>query len=169
MFKLNNLIFQIKKSNPRKILFIYGTIGVLLFLAKISPFCVAYNVTKSIEPNLMVWSQGLPDKGDYFLFSWLADDFNGLGPEKGFTFTKRLFCGPGDTLDTTGEQVFCNSRPGRMIYTKIKEHKLRPFRFKGVIPAGKYFAVGDIKESYDSLYWGFVDKSWITGRVRFWI
>jgi type IV secretory pathway protease TraF len=101
----------------------------------------------------------------------LADDFNGYGPEKGSVFTKRLFCGPGDFLDTTGEQVFCNGDAGRLVAYEMgkKRVKVKPFRYKGIIPKGKYFAVGDIKESYDSLYWGFIDESWIFGRVRFWI
>jgi type IV secretory pathway protease TraF len=119
----------------------------------------------------MIWSKGLPEKGEYLLFSWLADDFNGYGPEKGSVFTKRLFCGPGDFLDTTGEQVFCNGDAGRLVAYEMgkKRVKVKPFRYKGIIPKGKYFAVGDIKESYDSLYWGFIDESWIFGRVRFWI
>jgi signal peptidase I len=169
MSRLNSILLKLKKCNPRKLLFIYGVLGALLVLVNLSPYHTAVNTTKSIDPKFMIWSKGLPEKGEYLLFSWLADDFNGYGPEKGSTFTKRLFCGPGDELDTTGNQVFCNGQPGRLIYTKIKDRELIPFRFNGVIPAGKYFAVGDIKESYDSLYWGFVDESWIFGRVRFWM
>jgi len=34
-----------------------------------------------------------------------------------------------------------------------------------MIPEGKLFVEGDTKYSFDSRYWGFVDKSEIVGRV----
>lgn len=155
-----------------KVIVVYSVVGLVVGFLYFSPYHIARVATYSIDANVIIWKKGLPQKDDFFLFDWLADnELNGLGPEKGSLFSKRLFCGPGDFLDTTGDQIFCNGNPGRLVAYEMgkKKVKVKPFRYKGIIPNGKYFAVGDIQDSYDSLYWGFVDESWIKGRSVLWL
>lgn len=80
---------------------------------------------------------------------------------------KRVGCAEGDVLETkmnsTGEQgigqeFFCNgSYLGRAKTHTLKGVPLHGFAFNGVVPLGKFFAIGDHKDSYDSRYIGFVD------------
>ena len=94
-------------------------------------------------------------------------------------FVKRVIGVPGDTISIEGKQVFVNGRlidepyvvhtdktvfpnqpmlPGKY---RLRDH-FGPFR----VPGDGYFAMGDNRDqSYDSRYWGVVDRKLIKGRA----
>ncbi len=84
----------------------------------------------------------------------------------GAVFAKRFVGCPGDMLKTEGNEFYLN---GEKIATAAgKDSKgvdVGNFKFNGEIPANSYFVLGDGERSYDSRYWGFVNKSWIIGRA----
>lgn len=101
--------------------------------------------------------------GEYFAFKFLAAPGDA---RYGWDFVKTLGCNEGEFLETRGREFFCNGISiGRAKeYTK-KGKPLTPFYYRGTVPQGQYFAVGETKDSYDSKYWGFVRKEWIIGKV----
>lgn len=89
---------------------------------------------------------GVPVRGDIAVFRMpLKEDTN---------YIKRIVAVPGDTLYYNEDGYVVNKKP---------EH---PERYKMVIiPADKYFAMGDnVHHSYDSRFWGFVPKENLVGR-----
>lgn len=77
---------------------------------------------------------------------------------------KRIRCDEGDVLSVdTAKRFFCNG-----VFLGIakdysrKGEKMQYFTFNGKIPHGFMFVMGEHRDSYDSRYFGFVDK----GRVR---
>ncbi|EJJ0671533.1 S26 family signal peptidase [Cronobacter sakazakii] len=70
---------------------------------------------------------------------------------------KRLGCMPGQYLSRLGNQFFCDGKEIALAMTNDRDgHPLPQFRFTGIIPVGRAFAVGDTVNSYDSRYWGFI-------------
>ena len=89
-------------------------------------------------------------------------------PAQGKLFVKRIVCKEGQKLvvNVNTREFFCDG----VFLGKAREKFLNGeeaplFVFSGVIPEGKLFVEGDTKYSFDSRYWGFVDKSEIVGRV----
>ena len=61
-------------------------------------------------------------------------------------------------------QAFCGNRFLGVAKTKsMKGEPVQPFVFNGIVPINKVFATGGHKDSYDSRYFGFVERSKITG------
>jgi signal peptidase I len=110
-------------------------------------------------------------------------------------FVKRVIGLPGDRLKLEDQRVFINGQPldepyvvhdpaspydplnysfpptGSQLYTTQVQpewaHEIQKYVKGGeiVVPAGKYFAMGDNRDrSLDSRYWGFVERSAIMGR-----
>ena len=131
-----------------------------------------------------------PKRGDIVVFKYPED------PSK--DFIKRIVAVPGDTLEIRGDEVSINKKvlPHRKIgtyqldnpdfgtreaYDLIDEdldgvkhwiiqipRRLRKDIPSTVIPAGKYFMMGDNRDnSQDSRYWGLVDFNQIRGKALF--
>lgn len=98
--------------------------------------------------------------GDYVTFH-IIDPI--IDPENPAVLTKRVACLAGDRLEFDGIRHACNGKLlGAVLSETRKGAPLVPFRFNGVIPSGKMFVVGDHPRSYDSRYFGFIDRD----RVR---
>lgn len=87
--------------------------------------------------------------------------------EQGHNFIKRVACKEGDILSVDKRSFYCN---GEYIgFGKEHDSQNKPvdiFSFEGVIPKDQYFVMGDaVMHSYDSRYWGFVDKNQIIGKA----
>lgn len=150
-----------------------SVLGLALFIAAFKSF--AYNPTPiptgSMEPTIKAKSYvmvnehaygirlpftkttlietGKPERGDVVVFRAPINESQ--------NFFKRIVAIPGDTIyfNKTAYQV--NSVPSHPEqYQKV------------IVPEDKYFAMGDnIKNSYDSRYWGFVPKENLVGKYEF--
>ncbi|HWQ02948.1 MAG TPA: signal peptidase I [Candidatus Nitrosotenuis sp.] len=125
-------------------------------------------------------------RGDIIVFKFPFDDHA--------HYVKRVIAVPGDRLKIVDNQVFLNGRaltepykvhdpdayvpfgdnfpPANRYFPQgnvRREWSERMFNFveqgELVVPAGKYFVMGDNRDhSWDSRYWGFVDRENIMGR-----
>jgi signal peptidase I len=104
-----------------------------------------------------------PVKGEYFAFRFLSLPKE---PRYGRNFVKRLGCVEGEYLENRGRQFYCN---GEYLGTAKKFSRegmpLTAFEYTGIIPKGRYFAIGETPDSYDSRFWGFVRSEWVIGKV----
>ncbi len=103
-----------------------------------------------------------PKHGDIVVFEFPED------PSK--DFIKRVIGLPGDTIEIREKQVFRNGEKLDEPYTQhtdsITNSSRRDNMAPVVVPEGKYFVMGDNRdESYDSRFWGFVDRNKIKGKA----
>ncbi|MEJ5242815.1 MAG: signal peptidase I [Desulfomicrobiaceae bacterium] len=103
-----------------------------------------------------------PKHGDIVVFEFPED------PSK--DFIKRVIGLPGDVIEVREKQVYRN---GELLHEPYVQHTdprtnvLKRDNFGPVtVPEGKYFVMGDNRdESYDSRFWGFVDRAAIEGKA----
>ncbi len=102
-----------------------------------------------------------PADGDVIVFEFPEDTSK--------DFIKRIVGVPGDVLEMKEKVLFRNGQKLDEPYVKHTDPGIQARRdnFGPItVPAGKYFVMGDNRdESYDSRFWGFVDKDKIRGKA----
>lgn len=125
-------------------------------------FCVQYDRSVYFNLGLLDKYNRTPTKGDYYAFMFYAVQNERYGQQ----FVKKVGCVEGEHLYNVGRKFYCN---GQYVGTaKEKDKKGNPaplYNYNGIIEKGKFFAVGEMIDSYDSKYWGVVDNNWVIGKV----
>jgi signal peptidase I len=105
-----------------------------------------------------------PEKGDIIVFKYPEN------PKK--DFIKRVIATEGDTIEEKNKLVYVNGELVKETYAQHYDRTLRigtdPRDTFGplVVPKDKLFVMGDNRDqSYDSRYWGFVDKNEVKGKA----
>ena len=102
-----------------------------------------------------------PQHGDVIVFEFPEDTSK--------DFIKRIIGLPGDVLEMKDKVVYRNGEKLDEPYIKHTDPGMQARRdnFGPItVPPGKYFVMGDNRdESYDSRFWGFVDKDKIRGKA----
>jgi type IV secretory pathway protease TraF len=109
-------------------------------------------------PYTVFWKlpRSVPVKGDYVMLE-LSHPIFGPHPAK---VTKQLVCDSGERLQRKGEAFYCNDAwLGGFITRTGDDQPITPFAYDGQIPEGQAFIMGSHPRSYDSRYFGLVDKS----------
>lgn len=129
----------------------------------------------SMEPTLLIGDHILvdrhmsarnPKRGDIIIFEFPED------PSK--DFLKRVVATGGDTVEIREKELYINNKPLKESYIVHKELNLNHAIPKErdnfgpvTVPDGLYFVMGDNRDrSYDSRFWGFVEKRKIKGTVK---
>lgn len=143
-------------------------ITCLLIAGTLLPYKFSVTLTPSLKHRIY-WLTRNPDKvvrGDYVLFHHkeLAAK---VGMKKSEEMLKVIGCNEGDLLTVDAEKKFyCNGE--YLVRAKdisLKGEPLQHFVFNGQIPKGVMFVMGQHKDSYDSRYFGFVDKNRILAKA----
>lgn len=156
----------------KKILLSKTTWGVLivlvLLIGMLIPSRICITLTPSLNKRVFWMNHNVKNiqRNDYVLFSL---DTGRLSPEVSIPdevrrgdkvrAMKRVACVSGDLLKVEGQDYYCNNTfIGRSKLLSIKGEKLIPFIFNGIVPEGLVFLTGDHPDSYDSRYYGFIDR-----------
>ena len=112
--------------------------------------------------NTMVLEREGPKHGDIIVFEFPED------PSK--DFIKRVIGVPGDVIEIREKKLFLNGVEQQESYIQhVDSSSSVPRRdnFGPVmVPENKYFVMGDNRdESYDSRFWGFVERDTIEGKA----
>lgn len=114
-----------------------------------------------------------PQTGDVIVFEFPEDRDKPFYKRK--DFIKRVIGTPGDTIAIRDKQVYLNGKPFSIDEQVFKEPNLtngpRDNMKTITIPPDKFFVMGDNRDrSYDSRFWGFVDKASIKGMafIKYW-
>ncbi len=172
--------YRLKKYN--KLAAYIGIVVIVVLLNTMlsayikSNYVQAYKLpAASMEPTLLIGDHVLadrhlaarnPKRGDIIIFEYPQD------PKK--DFVKRVVAIGGDIVEIRDKELFVNKKPAKETYVAHKEAEVIPAdqnprdNFGPVtVPAGSYFVMGDNRDrSYDSRFWGFVEKSRIKGTVK---
>lgn len=143
-------------------------ITCLIVAGTLIPYKFSVTLTPSLKHRIY-WLTRNPDKvvrGDYVLFHHkeLAAK---VGMKKSEEMLKVIGCNEGDQLTVDAEKKFyCNGE--YLVRAKdisLKGEPLQHFVFNGQIPKGVMFVMGQHKDSYDSRYFGFVEKNRILAKA----
>ncbi|GAB1410164.1 signal peptidase I [Desulfovibrionales bacterium] len=113
--------------------------------------------------HILVWEREGPQHGDIIVFEFPED------PSK--DFIKRVIGVPGDVIEVKDKQVFRNGIPLDEPYIQHTDSDRNAVPRRDnfgpiMVPEGQYFAMGDNRdESYDSRFWGFVDRNKVEGKA----
>lgn len=143
-------------------------ITCLIVAGTLIPYKFSVTLTPSLKHRIY-WLTRNPDKvvrGDYVLFH--HKEFAAkVGMKKSEEMLKVIGCNEGDQLTVDAEKKFyCNSE--YLVRAKdisLKGEPLQHFVFNGQIPKGVMFVMGQHKDSYDSRYFGFVEKNRILAKA----
>ena len=150
---------QNRNNSPEKFDWkIFLLVLSLAIAGAVIPSRFTVNPTPSLGATLFLLKNSPEEvrKGDYVVFTLGQTDLRAPGRQ----LVKKVTCNEGEMLIERGKEYWCNGNEylGRAKDLSLKGERLDNFAYNGVIPKGFCFVSGDHKDSYDSRYWGFLDK-----------
>lgn len=131
-------------------------------------YTIALNITKSLPDYFYIIDNkaSLNDLTNGQTISFKFDVKNDRYYEHKHNFIKTIKCKEGDYLQNDNGLFKCNDKIiGVAMPTDSQGRAVDNFIFNGKIEKDKYFVMGTAANSYDSRYWGFVDRKNITGVI----
>lgn len=121
--------------------------------------------TKIPFSETMVLEFTKPEKGNIIVFKYPED------PTR--DFIKRIIAVEGDVVESRNKTIYVNGKQTSEPYTQHTDNSIRPMGIEPrdnfgplIVPKNKYFVMGDNRDqSYDSRYWGYVDRKDIKGKA----
>ena len=106
-----------------------------------------------------------PEKGAIIVFKYPED------PTR--DFIKRVVAVEGDVVESKNKAIYVNGKQTSEPYTQHTDNSIRPMGIEPrdnfgplIVPRNKFFVMGDNRDqSYDSRYWGYVDRKDIKGKA----
>jgi conjugal transfer pilin signal peptidase TrbI len=121
---------------------------------------LAYTYTPSLPYTVFIEWRRFPEKdiaqGSYVKFV-LSHPLLFQGKET--VVFKRISCDEGHLLRVSWPNYYCDGLLlGEAKAKSLKGEPAPRFEFNGVVPPGRAFVTASHKDSFDSRYWGFLDK-----------
>lgn len=145
------------KTNP---LGFFAFIAILFLAGNLIPKRVSVTITPSLASRIYVLDR-YPTKisikpNSYVLFTL---DTGLMKDAKTNKVIKKVACTEGNTLTVQGFSYYCDGQYlGLAKEYTLDGKELDHFIFEGEIPEGKIFVFSNHADSYDSRYYGFVEK-----------
>ena len=146
----------------RNKLIAYLAVLVFVLVGTLMPSHLSFTMTPSLKYRLF-WlnnysAKNSIGKGDYVMFEFSTKYINNGQSIKAI---KEVVCIPGDNLNVDNKKnYYCNGHYiGTAKDTSLTGVKVDNFRYTGTVPEGSYFVMGHIKDSFDSKYYGFIQRS----------
>lgn len=155
-------------TTPKKRTILLLSLLLAGFAGSFLPGRISVTLTPSVKHRVWWLSQNTSKarRGQYVLFHLPSPKLKGMPvPEtvvngQDIRAIKRVGCDEGETLSQKKRDFFCGDEfLGHAKETSQKGEPLTAFLFTGKIPAGKVFLVGDHPDSFDSRYFGLIEKS----------
>jgi len=120
--------------------------------------------SESVNGNLFLL-QDRNIKNDYVVFEYNKMDYKNY--HQGKLFIKKIGCNSGQHLLVTKDKALCDGKLIATILQKNGEGKILPhYEYNGTIPSDSFFALGEHYRSFDSRYFGIVNKQQIKNTAR---
>ncbi|MEK6582185.1 MAG: signal peptidase I [Nitrospirota bacterium] len=121
--------------------------------------------TKIPFSETMVLEFTKPEKGNIIVFKYPED------PTR--DFIKRIIAVEGDVVESKNKTIYVNGKQTSEPYAQHTDNSIRPMGIEPrdnfgplIVPRNKFFVMGDNRDqSYDSRYWGYVDRKDIKGKA----
>ena len=121
--------------------------------------------TKIPFSETMVLEFTKPEKGNIIVFKYPED------PTR--DFIKRVVAVEGDVVESRNKTIYVNGKQTSEPYAQHTDNSIRPMGIEPrdnfgplIVPKNKFFVMGDNRDqSYDSRYWGYVDRKDIKGKA----
>ena len=159
---------QILRTQREKVLWDIGV--VVLVLLTIQIFIKVFDIkfaipeSESVNGNLFLL-QDKNIKNDYVVFEYNKMDYKDY--HQGKLFIKKMGCDSGQHLLVTKDKALCDGETIATILEKNGEGETLPhYEYNGTIPNDSFFALGEHPRSFDSRYFGLVDKKQIKNTAR---
>ncbi|MBW2451516.1 MAG: signal peptidase I [Deltaproteobacteria bacterium] len=137
----------------------------------VNKFIYGLNVPFAEEPVLPIRD---PQRGDVIVFEFPEDRDQSYFKRR--DFIKRIIGLPGDAISIQNKHVYVNGKRFKIPQEVYKEGDSIALGARDnmppvTVPSDKYFVMGDNRDrSYDSRFWGFVDRDDIKGLafIKYW-
>ncbi|MBI1919707.1 MAG: S26 family signal peptidase [Geobacter sp.] len=161
---LSKAILSLRINNWR----LWLMILIAALAGTVIPRKIGITLTPSLDHRIF-WMNRNPERvgrGDCVFFVD-ADLARKVGKPDVPNFFKIIRCDEGDNLYVdAGKSFYCNGEfLGSAKDYSRKGEKMQYFAFNGNIPKGFMFVMGEHRDSYDSRYFGFVEKSRVRARL----
>lgn len=102
---------------------------------------------------------------DYIIFEYTKADYKNY--KKGVLFIKKVGCNSGQYLVVANKQAICDGKLiANMFEVNSEGEKLPSYEYSDYIPSDKLFVLGEHPRSFDSRYFGLIDKKSIKYSAR---
>lgn len=167
---LNHISIGKKRLLTYSFISILSVLIITIFLRTyfMNYYYLALNFTPSLSERVFIVDKHTNidalKKDDIIGFRYTHDDYPFY--KNGESFIKYIACMEGDDLVIENGVVRCNGKYlGSQLKQDSKGNKLLLFAYNGKVPKDKFFMWTPFVKSYDSRYWGFIDKSDILGKA----
>jgi hypothetical protein len=135
---------------------------VLTYVGMAVPRHIAFSKTRSLAHRFFFYKDRFRIKdlttGRHVIISIYSTIVDNCKP---CTVVKQIGCNEGEHLSVTDHgYYYCGDN--YLGHAKTHSRKGTPvenFRYDGIVPQGKFFAIGSCPDSFDSRYIGFLDKA----------
>jgi len=152
-----------KREITKKRTFSFGFIffGFILSLVLSNEYGFYCNLTDSFPQSYFVVKKHFyaTEVSKKAIITTIVDFENPYIPQ-GKKLVKQIACDSGEMFETRGKEFYCNGQLIAIAQEKdSKNRDIVQFVYNGIVPNGKMFLTAEHPKSFDSRYFGFIEKS----------